>query len=95
MDKFEMKINPQKCTFGVLRGNFLGYMVTQRGIEANSEKVKVILHMEPPKVPEDVQRLNGKVGSVESIHFPIFGKRVVILQSIEEHQEVQVDRRMS
>ena len=35
--KYNMKLNPTKCSFGVSSGKFLGYMVTQRGIEANPE----------------------------------------------------------
>lgn len=34
-----MKLNPQKCTFGVKSGKFLGYMISARGIDANPEKV--------------------------------------------------------
>ena len=41
--KYRMKLNPAKCVFGVSSGKFLGFMVSQRGIEANPEKVKAIL----------------------------------------------------
>ena len=37
--QYQMKLNPSKCVFGVASGKFLGFMVSQRGIEANSEKV--------------------------------------------------------
>ena len=37
--RFWMKLNPAKCSFGVLVGKFLGFIVTQHGIEANSEKI--------------------------------------------------------
>ena len=37
--QYQMKLNPSKCIFGVASGKFLGFMVSQRGIEANSEKV--------------------------------------------------------
>lgn len=40
-----MKLNPGKCAFGVSAGKFLGFMVSQRGIEANPEKVKAIIDM--------------------------------------------------
>ena len=35
---YNMKLNPSKCVFGVTAGKFLGFMVSQRGIEVNSEK---------------------------------------------------------
>ena len=43
-----MKLNPSKCAFGVSLGKFLGFMVSHRGIEANPDKIQVILDMEPP-----------------------------------------------
>ena len=47
--KYGMKLNPEKCTFGVKGGKFLGYMVTERGIEANPDKIKAILDLPQPK----------------------------------------------
>jgi len=44
----KMRLNPTKCAFGVQSGKFLGYMITQRGIEANPEKIQAILDMESP-----------------------------------------------
>ena len=40
---YDMKLNPLKCAFGVNSGNFLGFMVTRRGIEANRIQLKVII----------------------------------------------------
>ncbi|KAL0420630.1 UNVERIFIED_CONTAM: Pro-Pol polyprotein [Sesamum latifolium] len=46
--KYKLKLNPGKCAFGVRGGRFLGFMVTQRGIEANPSKIKAILDMKAP-----------------------------------------------
>ncbi|KAL0444521.1 UNVERIFIED_CONTAM: Retrovirus-related Pol polyprotein from transposon opus [Sesamum latifolium] len=46
--KFHMKLNPTKCAFGVRSGKFLGYMVTEKGVEVNSEKIRAIKEMKPP-----------------------------------------------
>ena len=43
-----MKLNPSKCTFGVTAGKFLGFIVNNLGIEANPDKIKVVLDMLPP-----------------------------------------------
>ena len=56
-----MKLNPSKCAFGVSSGKFLGFMVSQREIEANPEKVRAILEMSSPKTVKEVQSLTGKV----------------------------------
>ena len=45
LEKYQMKLNPQKCAFKVKSGKFLGLMVNQRWIEANPEKKKVLLEM--------------------------------------------------
>ena len=60
---YNMKLNPSKCVFGVTAGKFLGFIVSQRGIEVNPEKVRAIMELEPPKTVKAVQRLNGKVAA--------------------------------
>ncbi|KAM1677087.1 hypothetical protein FF1_037295 [Malus domestica] len=40
-----MRLNPNKYAFGVGSGKFLGFMISQRGIEANPEKIKAIIDM--------------------------------------------------
>ena len=56
-----MKLNPRKCAFGVASGKFLGFMVSQRGIEANPEKVRAILNMTSPKIIKEAQKLTGRI----------------------------------
>jgi hypothetical protein len=43
-----LKVNPEKCVFGVKKGKFLGCLVSTNGIEANQRKIEAILRMEPP-----------------------------------------------
>ena len=61
---YNMKLNPSKCAFGVTVGKFLGFMVFQRGIEVNPEKVRAILELEPPRTVKAVQSLNEKVAAL-------------------------------
>ena len=58
---YKMIFNPRKCAFGVTTGKFLGFMVSQRGIEVNPEKIQAIMEMIPPKNVKEVQSLNSKV----------------------------------
>ena len=51
--RYDMKLNPLKCVFGVNTGKFLGFMATQRGIEANPIQLKTI---------KDSQTLTSKMG---------------------------------
>ncbi|XP_057808507.1 uncharacterized protein LOC131022985 [Salvia miltiorrhiza] len=59
--KHRLMLNPAKCTFGVTTGRFLGYKVTPAGIEVNTDKVKAIMDMTPPRGIKEVQTLNGRI----------------------------------
>ncbi|XP_077232027.1 uncharacterized protein LOC143865807 [Tasmannia lanceolata] len=64
LQKYQMKLNPSKCAFGVTSRKFLGFMVTQRGIEANPEKIQVILDMTSPKTVNEVQQLARRIAAL-------------------------------
>ena len=59
--KYNMKLNPAKCVFAIALGKLSGFMVSQRGIEANPDKVKAIIEIKSPKTVKEVQSLTGKV----------------------------------
>ena len=61
---YDMKLNSSKCVFGVTAGKFLGFMVSQRGIEVNPEKVRAIMELAPPKTVKELQSLNGKIAAL-------------------------------
>jgi hypothetical protein len=50
-----LKLNPEKCVFGVKKGKFLGCLVSTKGIEANRNKIEAILWMEPPNSKKGAQ----------------------------------------
>ena len=58
---YNMKLNLGKCAFGVMAEKFLGFMVSQRKIEANPDKIRAIMEMAPPRNVKEVQNLNGKI----------------------------------
>ncbi|KAL2250108.1 UNVERIFIED_CONTAM: Retrovirus-related Pol polyprotein from transposon 17.6 [Sesamum indicum] len=64
MRTYGMKLKPDKCTFGVKGGKFLGYMVSERGIEANPEKIQAIMSLRSSTSIKEVQKLTGKVASL-------------------------------
>ena len=55
----KLRLNASKCSFGVVSGKFLGYMVTHRGIEVNPDQIKAINNLQPPRNPIEVQKLTG------------------------------------
>ena len=64
-----MKLNQAKCAFGVSAGKFLGFIVNNRGIEANPDKIKVVLDMMPPSNIKDIQRLTGRIAALSRFVF--------------------------
>ncbi|XP_061344701.1 uncharacterized protein LOC133290607 [Gastrolobium bilobum] len=59
--KFNMRLNPSKCAFGVPAGKFLGFMLTERGIEVNPDKCKAVIEMRSPQTIKEVQQLTGRL----------------------------------
>ena len=62
--RYRMKLNPLKCLCGVSLKKFLGFMVSQRGIKVNLEKVRAILDMVSPKTVKEVQKLTRRVAAL-------------------------------
>ena len=62
--KYQMRLNSAKCVFGVSSSKFLGFMVSQRGIENNPEKVRAILNMTSPRSVKEVQRLPRQIATL-------------------------------
>ena len=60
-----MKLNPVKCAFEVSVGRFLGFMMTQRGIEANPSQLKAILESPAPSSRKEVQQLTSILAALE------------------------------
>ena len=61
---YKMMLNPDKCVFGVPAGKLLGFLVSNRGIEANPEKIKAITSLAKPKCINDVQCLAGRIAAL-------------------------------
>jgi hypothetical protein len=54
LNKYQWKLNPKKCIFGVPSGILLGNVVSHDGICPNPIKVKAILDMQPPRNVKDI-----------------------------------------
>ncbi|CAA7040713.1 unnamed protein product [Microthlaspi erraticum] len=64
LEKYGMKLNPAKCTFAVTSGEILGYIITQRGIEANPKQSSAILDLPSPTSSKEIQRLTGRIAAL-------------------------------
>lgn len=56
-----MRLNPQKCVFGVGSGKFPEFMVMNHGIKTNPEKIQAIRDLRESKTLNDIQKLNGQL----------------------------------
>ena len=64
LKSYNMKLNPAKCAFVVSAGKFLGFIVNSLGIEANPDKIKVVLDMMPPSNIKGIQHLIGRIAAL-------------------------------
>ncbi|XP_057545947.1 uncharacterized protein LOC130824940 [Amaranthus tricolor] len=64
LQKHQMKLNPDKCVFGVTGGKCLGFLVDERGIEANLDKIRAIQNMRSPTSVKEVQKLTGCIAAL-------------------------------
>jgi hypothetical protein len=64
LDRYSIKLNPKKCSFGVPTGQLLGNLISKRGIEGNPEKIQAIINMQPPKTLRHVQQLTGRLATL-------------------------------
>ena len=64
LQKYQLRLNPAKCTFGVKLGRLLGFVVSQKGIEVDPEKVKAILEMPKPRTEKQVRGFLGRMNYI-------------------------------
>ena len=82
--KYQMRLNPAKCVFRVSFGKFLGFMVSQRGIKANPEKVKAILDMMSLRSVKEVQRLMGRIATLNSFMSRVTDKYLPFFKTLKQ-----------
>ncbi|CAL2276220.1 unnamed protein product [Prunus armeniaca] len=69
-----LKMNPKKCAFGVTAGNFLGFLVHQRGIEVDKNKAMAIMTAPLPRTKKELQSFLGKVNFLRRFISNLAGK---------------------
>ena len=59
--EYRLRLNPQKCTFGVTAGKLLWFLVSNRGIEVDPSNIKAILEMPPSKSKKEIRGFLGQL----------------------------------
>ena len=65
--EYRLRLNPQKCTFGVTTGKLLGFLVSDKGIEVDLSKIKAILEMPPPKIEKEIKGFLGRLQYISQL----------------------------
>nr|GFC82805.1 reverse transcriptase domain-containing protein [Tanacetum cinerariifolium] len=82
--KINMKLNPKKCSFGLAKGVFLGYVITPEGIKPCPEKTTAILQLPSPQTIKEVQSLNGKLASLNRFISKSTEKSLPLFQTLKK-----------
>ena len=62
--KYQLKLNPSKCTFGVTSGKLLGFIISEEGIKGDSDKVRAIMEMPSPKTEKEIRGFLGRLNYI-------------------------------
>ncbi|XP_019418534.1 PREDICTED: uncharacterized protein LOC109329312 [Lupinus angustifolius] len=81
--KYNMRLNPEKCTFRVEAGKFLGFLLTSRGIEANPSKCQATIDMRSPRTVKEVQQLNGRLAALSRFLPPVAKHSLPLFQLLK------------
>ena len=84
LKQYQMKLNTGKCVFGVASGKFLGFMVSQRGIKANLEKVQAIIDTASPRTVKEVQKLTGRVAALNRFISRVTNKCLPFFKTLKQ-----------
>ena len=81
---YQIKLNPEKCVFGVPAGKLLGFLVSERGIECNPEKIAAIERMDRPRNLKQVQKFTGCLASLSRFLSRLGEKAIPLYQLMKK-----------
>ena len=61
LEKYKLRLNPQKCVFGAMGGKLLGFMVSEDGIRVDETKTRAIIEMPPPRTEKEIRGFLGRI----------------------------------
>ena len=85
MRHYQLKLSPLKCAFGVHVGNFLGFLVHQRGIEVDQNKAKTISSTKAPQNKKELQKFVGQVNYLRRLISNLASKTKEFSDMIKEY----------
>ena len=83
---YDIKLNPEKCVFGVPAGKLLGFIVSNRGIEANPAKIRALSQLATPTELKQVKKTRRVRGSLKPLYLQVGGKGAAPLPPSTAHR---------
>uniref|UniRef100_A0A2N9J716 Uncharacterized protein n=1 Tax=Fagus sylvatica TaxID=28930 RepID=A0A2N9J716_FAGSY len=97
LKKYQLRLNPNKCAFGVTSGKLLGFIVSGRGIEIDPAKVQAIRSMPAPRTEKEIRSFLGRINYIARFIAQLTGNLRASVQTVEKRcedkQEVHGARR--
>ena len=87
--KYKLRLNPNKCTFGVRSGKLLGFIVSQKGIEVDPDKVKAIQEMPSPKTEKQIRGFLGRLNYISRFIFLMTATCAPIFKLLRKNQSCE------
>jgi hypothetical protein len=81
-----VKLNPEKCVFGVRRGKLLGFIISQRGIKPNPEKVSALDRMGPIRDLKGAQKILGYLAALSRFISRLGEKGLPLYRLLKKHE---------
>ncbi|XP_052489428.1 uncharacterized protein LOC128042430 [Gossypium raimondii] len=85
LGKFQLKLNPTKCTFGAISGKLLGFIVSERGIKVDPDKIKAIQELPPPRTQKEVRGFLGRLNYITRFIAQLTNQCDPIFRLIRKH----------
>ena len=89
--KFQLKLNPAKCTFGATSEKLLGFVVSKKGIEIDPDKVRAIQDLPPPRTTKEVRSFMGRLNYIARFISQMTAKCDLIFKMLQKHNSGEWD----
>ena len=89
--KFQLKLNPAKCTFGATSGKLLGFVVSKKGIKIDPDKVRAIQDLSLPRTQKKVRSFMGRLNYIARFISQMTAKCDLIFKMLREHNSGKWD----
>ena len=83
--KFQLKLNPAKCTFGTIFGKLLGFIINRKGIEVDPDKIKAIQNLLPPHTQKEVRGFFSRLNYISRFISQMTTKCDPIFKLLKKH----------